>query len=97
MTEDEMVGWHHQLNGHEFAVALIGDKAKGLTTTSRPCVSDLFPITPQCSVHSTLLLLVPGMLLLQGLCTCYFLYLVYSSENCMAVLSSDLYLTNPAL
>ena len=19
MTEDEMVGWHHQLNGHEFA------------------------------------------------------------------------------
>ena len=22
MTEDEMVGWHHQLNGHEFARAL---------------------------------------------------------------------------
>jgi len=21
MTEDEMVGWHHQLNGHEFAQA----------------------------------------------------------------------------
>ena len=19
MTEDEMVGWHHQLNGHEFS------------------------------------------------------------------------------
>ena len=22
MTEDEMVGWHHQLNGHEFKQAL---------------------------------------------------------------------------
>ena len=21
MTEDEMVGWHHQLNGHEFEQA----------------------------------------------------------------------------
>ena len=26
MTEDEMVGWHHQLDGHEFKQALgIGD------------------------------------------------------------------------
>ena len=26
MTEDEMVGWHHQLNGHEFEHALgVGD------------------------------------------------------------------------
>ena len=22
MTEDEMVGWHHQLNGHEYEQAL---------------------------------------------------------------------------
>ena len=22
-TEDEMVGWHHQLNGHEFEQALL--------------------------------------------------------------------------
>ena len=22
MTEDEMVGWHHRLNGHEFEYAL---------------------------------------------------------------------------
>jgi len=21
MTEDEMIGWHHQLNGHEFEQA----------------------------------------------------------------------------
>ena len=27
MTEDEMVGWHHQLDGHEFERALgIGDR-----------------------------------------------------------------------
>ena len=26
MTEDEMVGWHHQLDGHEFGQALgVGD------------------------------------------------------------------------
>ena len=26
MTEDEMVGWHHQFNGHEFEQALaVGD------------------------------------------------------------------------
>ena len=26
MTEDEMVGWHHQLNGHEFQEASgVGD------------------------------------------------------------------------
>ena len=26
MTEDKMVGWHHQLNGHEFEQALgVGD------------------------------------------------------------------------
>ena len=26
MTEDEMPGWHHQLNGHEFEQALgVGD------------------------------------------------------------------------
>ena len=23
MTEDEMVGWYHQLNGHEFRQALV--------------------------------------------------------------------------
>ena len=24
MTEDEMVGWHHQLNGHEFEQSGVG-------------------------------------------------------------------------
>ena len=29
MTEDEMVGWHHRLNGHEFEQALGGSKRQG--------------------------------------------------------------------
>ena len=35
MTEDEMVGWHHQLNGHEFEQALgIGDGQGSLACCS---------------------------------------------------------------
>ena len=31
MTEDEMVGWHHRLNGHEFGQPLgVGDGQAGL-------------------------------------------------------------------
>ena len=28
-TEDEMIGWHHQLNGHEFEQALGDDDGQG--------------------------------------------------------------------
>ena len=32
MTEDEMVGWHHRLNGHEFEQILgVGDGQGGLS------------------------------------------------------------------
>ena len=35
MTEDEIVGWHHQLNGHEFEQALgVGDGQGGLACCS---------------------------------------------------------------
>jgi len=35
MTEDEKVGWHHGLNGHEFAQALgVGDGQGGLACCS---------------------------------------------------------------
>ena len=35
MTEDEMVGWHHQLNGHEFEQALrVGDRQESLLCCS---------------------------------------------------------------
>ena len=31
MTEDEMAGWHHQLDGHEFECTLeVGDGQGGL-------------------------------------------------------------------
>ena len=29
MTEDEMVGWDHRFNGHEFEQALGDDKGQG--------------------------------------------------------------------
>ena len=29
MTEDEMIGWHHQLDGHEFEQALGADDGQG--------------------------------------------------------------------
>ena len=35
MTEDEMVGWHHQLNGHEFDLTPgVGDEQGGLACCS---------------------------------------------------------------
>ena len=35
MTEDEMVGWHHRLNGHEFAQAPgVGDGQESLACCS---------------------------------------------------------------
>ena len=35
MTEDEMIGWHHQLNGHEFEQALgDGEGQEGLASCS---------------------------------------------------------------
>ena len=35
MTEDEMVGWHHQLNGHEFGQALrVGNGQGGMACCS---------------------------------------------------------------
>ena len=36
MTKDEMVGWHHQLNGHEFGQALVVGKGQGRLACSSP-------------------------------------------------------------
>ena len=39
MTEDEMVGWHHQLNGHEFEQAPgIGDGQGSLACYGPRCL-----------------------------------------------------------
>ena len=38
MTEDEMVGWHHRLNGHEFEQTLgVGDGQGGLACCDSWC------------------------------------------------------------
>ena len=29
-TEDEMVGWHHRLNGHEFEQTLVDSEGQGI-------------------------------------------------------------------
>ena len=36
MTEDEMVGWHHQLNGHEFQQALGDCEGQGSLACCSP-------------------------------------------------------------
>ena len=36
MTEDEMVGWHHQLNGHEFEQAPGDGEGQGSLTCCSP-------------------------------------------------------------
>ena len=44
MTKDEMVGWHHQLDGHEFESALgLGDGQGSL------CVAD-HRVTKSCTL-----------------------------------------------
>ena len=42
MTEDEMVGWHHRLDGHEFEqVPGVGDGQGGLSCYSPWCCKEL--------------------------------------------------------
>ena len=42
MTEDELVGWHHQFNGHEFEQAPgVGDGQEGLVCCSPRCRKEL--------------------------------------------------------
>ena len=36
MTEDETVGWHHRLNGHEFEQALGDDEGLGSLVCCSP-------------------------------------------------------------
>jgi len=37
MTEDEMVGWHHRLNGHEFEQAPGDSEGQGSLMCCSPC------------------------------------------------------------
>ena len=43
MTEDEMVGWRHRLDGHEFEQALgVGDGQGGLECCSPGCCKEVY-------------------------------------------------------
>ena len=66
MTEDEMVGWHHQLNGHEFEQAQgVGDGQGSLGwwgrllkitwTARRPNQLILKEISPEYSLEGLML------------------------------------------
>ena len=37
MTEDEMVGWHHQFNRHELGQALGDGEGQGSLVSFSPC------------------------------------------------------------
>ena len=37
MTEDEMVGWHHRLNGHEFEQTPGDSEGQGSLACCSPC------------------------------------------------------------
>ena len=60
VTEDEMVGWHHQLNGHGFEQTLGGSEGQGSLTccsptpTLTPSPSAAPPTAPQTPVFSAL-------------------------------------------
>ena len=47
MTEDEMVGWHHRLNGHEFEQALGDGKGQGSLVCCSPWVHKESDMTGQ--------------------------------------------------
>ena len=40
MTEDEMVGWAHGLDGHEFEQALVGGDGQGSLPCRSPWVTE---------------------------------------------------------
>ena len=37
MTEGQMVGWHHRLNGHKFEQTLGDDEGQGSLVCCSPC------------------------------------------------------------
>ena len=47
MTEDEMVGWHHQLDGHEFEQGLGADDGQGHLACCSPWVCKESDMTEQ--------------------------------------------------
>ena len=52
MTEDEMVGWHHQLNGHEFEQSP-GDEGQGSLVCCSPWGCKQSDMTEQLNNHDS--------------------------------------------
>ena len=52
-TEDEMVGWHHWLNGHEFEQALGDDEGQGGLVCCSPCGGKESDMTEQLNNNPT--------------------------------------------
>ena len=56
MTEDEMAGWHYQLNGHEFE--LVAQRLKHLPAMQATWVPPLgleYPLEKEMAAHSSIL------------------------------------------
>ena len=49
MIEDEIIGWHHQVNGHEFEQALGDGEGQGSLASSSPQVCKESDMTEQLS------------------------------------------------
>ena len=47
MTEDEMVGWHHRLHGHEFEQTLGDSEGQGSPSCCSPCGCKELDMTEQ--------------------------------------------------
>ena len=57
MTEDEIVGWHHRLNGHEFEQALGDGEGQGSLTCCCPCDGKESDMTERLNNNKSLLTL----------------------------------------
>ena len=51
MTEDETVGWHHQLEGHEFEQALVVGDGQGSLVCCSPWGHKEVDMTEQLTTH----------------------------------------------
>ena len=55
MTEDEMVGWHHGLNGHEFEQALGDGRGQGSLACCSPVGHKELDVTEQLNNNSSII------------------------------------------
>ena len=97
MTEDEMIRWHHQLNGHEFKQTLGGSEGQGSLVSCSLWGCKESDMTEGLLLHFTscpwnLLFPLPTVFFAQNFCwlafsplklqpQCYIILLVYFLHN----------------